>query len=189
MVDFATHFVPPRAPTQPYRMSSTTAALLDFAAELWTPEFLLRCAISCVIATTLYFAFGALCAKLWPREVKRDTAKEDVFLALVSLVFGSPVLQIFGVAAEKHGVSKMYFDFAQAPGGVWGYALSIPLYFLLWDAVFYVTHLILHWGVSVPRAPGAVRARASAPQPVIRPLISAHQLTDDVQGLTHRCKL
>jgi sterol desaturase/sphingolipid hydroxylase (fatty acid hydroxylase superfamily) len=28
----------------------------------------------------------------------------------------------------------------------WAYwVLSIPLYFLLWDGVFYLTHLILHW--------------------------------------------
>ena len=44
--------------------------------------------------------------------------------------------------SEKYHISKMYTDISSHGWLYW--ALSLPLYVLLWDLVFYVTHLVLH---------------------------------------------
>jgi lathosterol oxidase len=105
-------------------------------------EFLLRCAISGSIACALYFVSATVVARYHNRPVARDVVRHDVKLGIVSLLFGSPLLQVFAVAHEKWGVSRVYTGIADR-GWVW-WAVSLPLYVILWDAVFYLTHLVLH---------------------------------------------
>jgi sterol desaturase/sphingolipid hydroxylase (fatty acid hydroxylase superfamily) len=105
-------------------------------------EFLLRCLISGSIACALYFVFAWLMTRRYDRKVARNVARHDIKLGMISLLFGSPVLQGFSVMQEKWGISRVYTGFADK-GWIW-WAVSIPVYLLLWDAVFYLTHLILH---------------------------------------------
>jgi sterol desaturase/sphingolipid hydroxylase (fatty acid hydroxylase superfamily) len=105
-------------------------------------EFLLRCVISGSIACILYLISAGIMARLHGRKVTRDIVKHDVKLGFISLLFGSPVLQVFAVAHEKWGISRIYPEIAEK-GWLW-WALSLPLYVLLWDATFYLTHLVLH---------------------------------------------
>lgn len=58
------------------------------------------------------------------------------------MTFGSPWLQLFGVLHERYGISPMYTDIAEF-GWLW-WIVSIPVYLLLWDAVFYAGHR--EWG-------------------------------------------
>lgn len=105
-------------------------------------EFLLRSALSGLVATALYLVSASLMARSFGRKVVRSVPKHDVKLGLISLAFGSPVLQGFALAADEYGISMMYTDLG-AYGWIWWVA-SLPLYVLLWDAVFYLTHLVLH---------------------------------------------
>jgi sterol desaturase/sphingolipid hydroxylase (fatty acid hydroxylase superfamily) len=105
-------------------------------------EFLLRCAISGTIACALYFAFASIVARSYNRKVSRDVVRHDIKLGLISLLFGSPMLQAFGVAQEKWGISRVYTSISDK-GWLW-WAISVPLYLLLWDLVFYVLHIALH---------------------------------------------
>jgi lathosterol oxidase len=104
--------------------------------------FLLRSVISGAIATALYVLSAALMARYYNRGVSRSVLKYDVVLGVTSLLFGSPVLQAFALLAEKYHVTLVYTDIAARGWGYW--LLSLPLYVLLWDAVFYLTHLVLH---------------------------------------------
>lgn len=132
-------------------MAGLYAAAIDMVADLrgdlLSTEFLIRCVASGGIATLLYILFGLLVHHLYFRHVNRQVfdwrnLDSDFSLALTSLAFGSPLLQVFGVLHEKYGISKMYFGIETHGWGYW--ALSIPLYLLCWDAVFYCTHHILH---------------------------------------------
>jgi sterol desaturase/sphingolipid hydroxylase (fatty acid hydroxylase superfamily) len=105
-------------------------------------EFLLRSVISGAFATLLYFISASLVARYYNRSVSRSVAKHDIKLGLVSLLFGSPVLQLFALAHEHYGVGLMYTDIGARGWLYW--ALSVPLYVLCWDLVFYLTHLVLH---------------------------------------------
>lgn len=77
----------------------------------------------------------------------------DFWLAMVSLGFGTPVVAGIAVAHEKWCITGTYVDILSHPWashgvvGPWAvlyWALSIPVYLLIWDAWFYVLHLILH---------------------------------------------
>lgn len=105
-------------------------------------ELLLRCVISGGIATALYFVSAGIVSRFWNREVSRSVLKHDIKLGLISLLFGSPVLQGFAVLSEKYHVGRVYADIGAMGWGYW--ALSIPLYLLCWDLVFYLGHLVLH---------------------------------------------
>lgn len=105
-------------------------------------EFLLRCVISGGIATALYFVSAGLVSRWFDRDVARSVRKHDIKLGIISLLFGSPVLQVFALLAEKYHVGKMYTDIGALGWGYW--LLSLPLYVLCWDLVFYLTHLVLH---------------------------------------------
>lgn len=106
-------------------------------------QLLLRSLLSGAIATILYFVSAGFVDRFWSRGVNRSVFRHDVKLGLISLAFGSPVLQIFAWGAEKYHYGKLYSHFN---GHGWLYwVISIPIYVMLWDAVFYVTHLILHW--------------------------------------------
>lgn len=113
---------------------------------LYEPTFGLRCAISGAIAGVLYVVFAGTIHHFFYREVKRKVfdwrPSSDFMLGLISLVFGSPILQAAGLLHEKYGIMKTYTDIGEY-GWAW-WALSIPVYLLLWDLVFYVLHLILH---------------------------------------------
>ncbi len=106
-------------------------------------EFLLRSVISGAIATTLYLVFAWSFSRKYSRMVSRDVLRHDIFWGVASLAVGSPILQVFGLLHEQHGISMMYMGFADY-GWIW-WALSIPIYVMLWDLVFYGGHLILHW--------------------------------------------
>lgn len=73
-------------------------------------DFVLRSAISGAIATTLYFVAAGLVSRFYARRVARSVLRHDIKWGLVSLAFGSPVLQGFAVVAEKHGVGNAYAD-------------------------------------------------------------------------------
>jgi lathosterol oxidase len=105
-------------------------------------EFVLRCVLSGAFASILYLLAGAFWARRHSREVSRSVVKHDIKLGFISLLFGSPVLQIFALASEKYHLDRVYTDI-HAKGWVW-WAVSIPLYLLCWDLVFYLTHLVLH---------------------------------------------
>src|SRR5947208_1614234 len=105
-------------------------------------EFALRCALSGVFASVLYLLSGAFWARKHSRNVSRSVIKHDVKLGFISLLFGSPVLQAFGWASERYHFGKVYPDIADK-GWIW-WAVSIPLYVMCWDLVFYLTHLVLH---------------------------------------------
>ena len=106
-------------------------------------EFVLRCLISCVIATVLYFVSAGVVSHFWGRKVARDTMRYDIRLGLISLLSGTPMLQVFAWSAEKYHFTKLYMSIGDYGWGYW--FLSLPLYVLCWDFVFYLTHLVLHW--------------------------------------------
>jgi lathosterol oxidase len=105
-------------------------------------EWLLRCALSGFFATLLYFVSAGFVARFWNRSVARSVRTHDIKLGLVSLIFGTPVIQTFAYVAEHQHVSRLYTDIAERGWLYW--ALSLPLYVLAWDLVFYLTHLVLH---------------------------------------------
>lgn len=106
-------------------------------------QLLLRSLLSGLIATALYFVSAGFVARFWTREVNRSTVRHDIKLGLISLAFGSPVLQLFAVGAERYHFARLYQHVADHGWLYW--LVSVPLYVVLWDAVFYVTHLVLHW--------------------------------------------
>jgi sterol desaturase/sphingolipid hydroxylase (fatty acid hydroxylase superfamily) len=123
--------------------SRVYAALCIIAVQ---PSFWIRVGASGVVGTSLYLLFGFFISRAVPRAVAREvlslSPRSDLGLALVSLVFGTLVISAFGVAHEQWGILLVYNDIAEHG---WGYYfLSIPLYLLLWDFVFYVLHLALH---------------------------------------------
>src|SRR5437762_10607693 len=89
-------------------------------------EILLRSTLSCAIAVGLYLVFAALVARYWNRSVHRDIRRHDVVLGVGSVVFGSPVLQLFGMANERWHLTRMYGDIGEH-GWLW-WAISIPVY-------------------------------------------------------------
>lgn len=105
-------------------------------------EFLLRSLISGSIAIVLYLVSGAVVSKYWNRNVNRDVFRHDFKWGIASLVVGSPILQGFSVLAETYGISLLYTDMA-GYGWLW-WALSLPIYIMLWDLVFYLGHIVLH---------------------------------------------
>ncbi len=106
-------------------------------------EFLIRCVISCSIAVSFYFVSASVVSRVFARKVNRDVMSHDVKLGVTSLLFGTPLLQGYAMAHEYLGVSFVYSNIAQMGWAYW--ALSVPVYVLLWDLVFYVTHRALHW--------------------------------------------
>lgn len=104
--------------------------------------WLLRSAISGAFAIVLYLVSAGVVARFWNRGVARSVVKHDFKLGIISLVFGSPVIQGFAMTSERYGVGRMYTDIADRGWLYW--AVSLPLYILCWDAVFYLTHLVLH---------------------------------------------
>jgi Delta7-sterol 5-desaturase len=103
---------------------------------------LLRSVISGTIAVLLYLLSAGVVSRFWTRGVSRSVLKHDVKLAIISLAFGSPVLQIFALGAEKYHFGLMYADIGERGYAYW--LLSLPLYIFCWDAVFYLTHRVLH---------------------------------------------
>jgi Delta7-sterol 5-desaturase len=105
-------------------------------------EFVLRCVLSGVFASILYLISGAFWARRYSRDVSRSVVKHDVKLGFISLLFGSPVLQVFAYLADRYHFTKVYTSIGDK-GWLW-WAVSVPLYLLCWDLVFYLTHLVLH---------------------------------------------
>jgi Delta7-sterol 5-desaturase len=105
-------------------------------------DFVLRASLSGLIAALLYLVSAGLVSRFFDRKVSRSVLRHDMKLGFVSLLFGSPVIQGFALLAERYHFGFMYTDMAEKGWLYW--ALSLPLYVLLWDAVFYATHLVLH---------------------------------------------
>ena len=63
-------------------------------------EVALRCVLSGFFASVLYLLSGSFWSRKYSREVARNVIKHDMKLGFISLLFGSPVLQIFAMAAE-----------------------------------------------------------------------------------------
>jgi len=105
-------------------------------------ELLKRCVISGTIAVLLYLLSAGVVSRFWNRGVSRSVIKHDVKLGLTSLIFGSPVLQIFAMAAEKYHFSFVYTSIGERGYAYW--LFSMPLYVFCWDGVFYLTHRVLH---------------------------------------------
>jgi sterol desaturase/sphingolipid hydroxylase (fatty acid hydroxylase superfamily) len=106
-------------------------------------QMLLRSVISGTFAVLLYLLSAGVVSRFWNRGVSRSVVKHDVKLGLISLAFGSPVLQVFAMMAERYHVTRLYTDIGALGWGYW--LLSLPLYILCWDLVFYLTHRVLHW--------------------------------------------
>lgn len=106
-------------------------------------QFLLRSAISGTFAMILYIIAGSIFAKFFGRNVSRSVLRRDFKLGLISLASGSPMLQLFAMLSEKYHFGRMYMNISDHGWLYW--LISLPLYVLCWDAVFYLTHLVLHW--------------------------------------------
>ena len=114
-------------------------------------EYLVRCAISLPIAVVIYLGCGYAASTLFPRAVRVRGARPpvwsltrwdaDVNTALLGLISGTPMIQLFHHAADKYGPA-MNVNLYKSPlqhGILWAFA-QIPVYLLLWDFVFYVLH-------------------------------------------------
>ena len=115
----------------------------------WNAEFGIRCLASGVLAVIIYVTFAAVLHRMYPRSVSSRNIfaiewDSDIALGLYSVLFGTPFLQLFGVIDEKYPAFSMLYTEINSLEGVAYWLLSIPAYLLLWDATFYVTHLILH---------------------------------------------
>jgi lathosterol oxidase len=106
-------------------------------------EFLIRSVISGTIACAIYVVAAGVVARTFSRPVARDILRHDIRLGFTSLLVGSPILQGFSMAHELWGISKVYPTIGEHGWLYW--LVSIPLYVLLWDLTFYLTHLVLHW--------------------------------------------
>jgi Delta7-sterol 5-desaturase len=106
-------------------------------------EFLVRGVISGSVALVIYFIAAGIVARVFPREVARDVTRHDIKWGVVSLLVGSPILQGYALAQERWGISLLYTDIGEY-GWIW-WVLSMPIYVMLWDLVFYLTHRVLHW--------------------------------------------
>lgn len=106
-------------------------------------EWLVRAVISGAIASLLYVLSAGVVSRFYNREVNRNVFRHDVKLGFVSLIFGSPVIQGLAMLSETYHVGFAYTDFSKWGWAYW--AISIPVYIFLWDAVFYLTHRVLHW--------------------------------------------
>ena len=137
------------------------------SAEIFSSTFVLRCVIGGAVGLVFYFMFAALVHFFYPRKpvvggVERNIFdimmwNSDISLGILGIVCGSPILQSFMILQEQFGVSLMYDDVASGKltipftsivlleGWTWIFA-QIPIYLVLFDLVFYWTHLILHWG-------------------------------------------
>jgi Delta7-sterol 5-desaturase len=105
-------------------------------------EWLLRASISCAFAVVLYVLSAGIVSRYYNRSVSRSVLRHDIKLGIGSLLFGSPVIQGFALLAERYGLGRMYNDIGERGWLYW--LISLPLYVLCWDAVFYLTHLVLH---------------------------------------------
>jgi lathosterol oxidase len=105
-------------------------------------RWLLQCAISCSIAVLFYLTSASIVHRLFSRRVNRSIVRRDLFLGLVSLLSGTPIIQGFALLADRYHIGFIYQDIGER--GVLYWLISMPLYVLLWDLVFYITHLVLH---------------------------------------------
>jgi lathosterol oxidase len=120
------------------RPSMLSLSNLDFLSEL-----AIRCFLSLILSIAAYLTFGMILTSRFPRSVKnRDTFKYDIKAGLCTLLFGSPIYQSFFLATSKWGISYGY-DRVDEYGYLY-WALSIPLYLIIWDCVFYAGHRFLH---------------------------------------------
>ncbi len=104
--------------------------------------WLLQCAISCSIAILFYVVSASIVHRLYSRRVKRSIVRRDMMLGFVSLLSGTPIIQGFALLADRYHIGFIYQDIAERGWLYW--LVSLPLYVLLWDLVFYGTHLVLH---------------------------------------------
>ena len=140
-----------------------------FGERVLSAHFVARCAVAGGAGLLMYLAFASVVHALFPRvpavggRVRRmfDLGRldSDLTLGIVGIVCGAPIQQGFTVLKEQFGLSLAYANVADgrvqlpawlpAPlgglaleGWTW-WAVSIPIYLILFDLVFYWTHLIL----------------------------------------------
>lgn len=135
------------------------------AERVLTAHFAARTAVAGLAGLAMYLLFATAMHALFPRRPvvnKRERAMfdlsrwdSDLSLGVLGIVCGSPIQQGFVVLKESFGFSLAYANIAdgrvELPGGLvlegWAWwAVSLPVYLVLFDLVFYWTHLILHWG-------------------------------------------
>ncbi len=80
----------------------------------------------------------------------------DVVLAVLTLIFGTPIIQAVSTVREKWGPSTGVLVYSQlseydlqaytgvADGGWLWLVASVPVYLVMFDFVFYFLHLMLH---------------------------------------------
>ena len=134
-----------------------------------TAHFVARCVVAGAAGLVMYLAFASLLHALFPRRPIVAGRERNIFalgrwdsdlsLGILGIVCGSPIQQCFMVCKEQFGLSLAYAHVADgrvllpawlpAPlgglaleGWTW-WAISIPVYLVLFDLVFYWTHLIL----------------------------------------------
>ena len=136
----------------PVQLEGLNQALLELLQDR---EFWVRCSLSLPIGAVLYTSMALLANYLFPRVVIERGARppvhswswrSDFSLALLGLLAGTPMVQLFNYGAVKYGSASgmlLYSDPLQY-GPVWALA-QIPIYLLLWDVMFYVLHrFVLH---------------------------------------------
>lgn len=91
-----------------------------------------------------------------PRNPYACAISADIVLAVITLIFGTPIIQAVSTVREKWGPSTGVLVYAQldeydlqsytgvADGGWLWLALSVPVYLVMFDFVFYFLHLVLH---------------------------------------------
>jgi sterol desaturase/sphingolipid hydroxylase (fatty acid hydroxylase superfamily) len=105
-------------------------------------QWLLQCLISCAVACLFYVVSAGLVHKYFHRTVSRDIRRHDLVLGFGSLLFGTPVIQGFAFLSSKYHFGFVYQDISERGWLYW--LISMPVYVILWDLVFYLTHLVLH---------------------------------------------
>lgn len=119
-------------------MSSLVEIDSDFLKEL-----AIRCFFSSLGSIAAYLVYGKILTSIYPRKVlSRDIFHHDMVWGFASLLWGTPIVQIFFMATCRWGISYGYERIQEY--GVMYWALSIPLYLVLWDCVFYFGHRFLH---------------------------------------------
>ncbi len=114
-------------------------------------EYLVRCTISFPIAVLIYLTCGYTASALFPRTVRARGVRPpiwslsrwdaDINTALLGLISGTPMIQLFHHAADKYGAASG-MNLYKSPlqhGMLWA-VTQVPIYLLMWDLTFYVLH-------------------------------------------------
>ena len=137
-------------------LAGTPQSLMHASLAVVTdPAFVTRMWLAVLISVGIYAMCGMAAAFMYPRVIRPSATRphvlsmsvhSDVVLGVVSLVAGTPVIQFFQHAYDMYGASSglCLYKGVLDHGVVWA-VVSVPVYLLMWDAVFYVLHRwVLH---------------------------------------------